>query len=58
MKVNNGDWMLLFSTITMHAGGSEKEFWNGRNKASKKEEKQKLEKNRGKIKTIHENTLT
>jgi hypothetical protein len=48
MKVKHGDWMLLFSTITMHAQETEKEFWKRRNKANKKEEKQKLEEIEGK----------
>jgi hypothetical protein len=34
----------------MHAQESEKELWKRRNKASKKEEKQMLEENWGKIK--------
>jgi hypothetical protein len=58
VKVKHGEGMLLFSTITMHAQETEKELWKRRNKANKKEEKQKLEENRGKIKTIHEKTLT
>ncbi len=48
----------LISTKALHAEETEKEFWNRRNKANKTEEKRKLEENRGKIKTIQENTLT
>ncbi len=58
VKVKHGEGMLLFSTITMHAQETEKEFWKRRNKTNKKEEKQKLEENSEKIKTIQENTLT
>jgi hypothetical protein len=51
VKVKHGECllskacMLLFSTITMHAQETEKEFWKRRNKANKKEGTQKLKEN-------------